>query len=206
MASMTFEFTVHPTFNFVKSFGEKFKIPVAKDCLKIPASMGKGYIKFINAAPGIRFVLHHYTLKQDLHLKRRSPEENNDLVSIVFNSKEIPTGLTADRQSAIQFLKNHGSSIQIASSSLGTETSFPAHIEVYFAVIGIQRQVLSSLLRIDKVNGPLETILHGNSLFYYHETMHPEVQRILKQLAAVNDQNRLSDLYYSIKFPRRSKV
>ena len=24
MASMTFEFTVHPTFNFVKSFGEKF--------------------------------------------------------------------------------------------------------------------------------------------------------------------------------------
>jgi len=196
---MTFEFLVHPEFNFVKSFGENFTIPVFKDGLKMPASMGKGYIKQIDVQAGLKLVLHHYTLKQDFHLKRKAPEGNYDLISIVFNSNEIPTNATPDRQSAIQFLKNNGSSIQIASSALGTETFFPAGSEVNFGVIGIKRQVLCSLLRIDQVSGPLETILRGDGLFFYHEKMNPEVQRTLKQLSEINDQNKLSDLYYDIK-------
>ena len=196
---MTFEFTVHPAFNFVKSFGEKFNIPVYNDSLTIPPSMGEGYIKKIEISPDFRFVLHHYTLKQDFHLKRKSPAENYELISLVFNSNEIPTNSAPDRQTAIQFLKNNGSSIQIASSALGTETFFPANTEVYFGVIGIKRQFLSSLLRMDKVSGPLETILHDNTLFFYHERMNPEVQRTLKQLAEINDQHTLKDLYYGIK-------
>jgi AraC-like DNA-binding protein len=70
---------------------------------------------------------------------------------------------------------------------------------VYFGVIGIRRQVLSSLLRVDNVNGPLATILNGDAKFFYHEKMHLEVQRILKQISEINDQNKLSDLYHSIK-------
>jgi hypothetical protein len=155
---MTFEFTVHPTFNFVKSFGEKFNIPVYNDSLKIPPSMGEGYIKKIELSPDFRFVLHHYTLKQDFHLKRKSPAENYELISLVFNSNEIPTNSTPDRQTAIQFLKNNGSSIQIASSALGTETFFPANTDVNFGVIGIKRQLLSSLLRMDKVSWPRSMI------------------------------------------------
>jgi AraC-like DNA-binding protein len=201
---MTFEFTVHPTFSFVKSFGEHFKIPVFNDSLKIPASLGKGFIKKVDLDPGIRFVLHHYTLKQDFHLKRNAPQEDYDLISIVFNSNEIPTSVTPDRQSAIQFLKNNGSSIQIASSALSTETHFPANSEVYFGVIGIKRKDLAALLRVDKTSGPkttgpLATILHGESTFFYHEKMHPEVQRILKQVAEINDQHKLNLLYHGIK-------
>jgi AraC-like DNA-binding protein len=196
---MTFEFVVHPNFNFVESFGEKFNIPVYRDSLKIPEHMGEGYIKKIDVDEGFKFVMHHYTLKQDFHLKRKSPEENNELVSIVFNSNEIPSGVTADRESAIQFLKNNGSSIQIATTALSTETFFPANTEVYFGVIGIKRNVLTALLRIDKPGGLLETILTGNNVFFYHEKMNPEVQRILKQLSEINDQDKLSDLYYGIK-------
>jgi AraC-like DNA-binding protein len=66
-------------------------------------------------------------------------------------------------------------------------------------VLGIQRQALSSLLRIDRASGPLETILHRNTSFFYHEKMHPEVQRILKQISEIRDQNKLSSLYYGIK-------
>jgi len=196
---MTFEFTVHPTFNFVKSFGEKFNIPVYKDSLKIPAAMGKGFIKFKNIDTGIRLAMHHYTLKQDLHLKRKAPQDNHDLISIVFNSNEIPTDTTPDRQMAIQFIKNNGSSIQVASSALSTETLFPANIEVYFGVIGITRRELTALLGFDNVSGPLAMILHGESLFFYHEKMDPEVLRTLKQLSKINDQDRLSALYYKIK-------
>lgn len=196
---MIFDFTVHPGFNFVKSFGEKFKIPVYKDSLKIPPAMGKGFIRFKNIEPGIRFAIHHYTLKHELHLKRKAGGENHDLVSIVFNSNEIPTASNPSRQTAIQFLKNNGSSVQIASSALSTETYFPPNIEVHFGVIGITRETLSALLNLNKISGPLETILKGDSLFFYHEIMHPEMLRTLKQLSEISEQDELNALYYKIK-------
>jgi AraC-like DNA-binding protein len=196
---MTFEFTVHPTFNFVKSFGERFNIPVYRDSLKVPAAMGKGFIKFRDIEPGIRFAMHHYTLKQELHLKRKGPLESYDLVSIVFNSNEIPMEINPDRKTAIQFLKTNGSSIQIASSAFSTETVFPANIEVHFGAIGLSREMLRALLGLEKVSGPLATILHGNGLFFYHEKMDPEVLRTLKQISEIDDQHELSSLYYKIK-------
>ena len=196
---MTFEFIVQPNFNFVKSFGERFNIPVFNDRLQIPSYMGEGHIKMVDVDPGFKFVLHHYTLKEDFHLKRRSPQENGELVSIVFNSNEIPMAFTEERESAVQFLKTNGSSIQIASTALATETFFPANTEVYFGVIGIRRQVLATLLRIAEISGPMETILHSNALFFYHEKMLPEVVRVLKQVSEINAENKLSDLLYSIK-------
>src|SRR4051812_49772855 len=133
---MTFEFIVQPNFNFVKSFGDKFDIPVFNNGLQIPPHMGEGHIKMVDVEPGFKFVLHHYTLKEDLHLKRHAPTENDELISIVFNSNEIPVAFNDDRENAVQFLKTNGSSIQIASTALATETFFPAGVEVYFGVIG----------------------------------------------------------------------
>jgi AraC-like DNA-binding protein len=196
---MTFEFTVQSGFDFVKSFGDYFDIPVFNNELKIPPHMGEGHIKMVDIEPGFKFVLHHYTLKEDFHLKRKSPVEDNDLISIVFNSNEIPAAATVDREIAVQFLKTNGSSIQIASTALSTETIFPANVEIYFGVIGIRRHILAALLRADKLSGLLETILHGNVPFFYHEKMYPEVARVLKLVSEINEQNKLSDLYYSIK-------
>ena len=196
---MTFEFTVQSGFNFVKSFGEHFAIPVFNNELKIPVHMGEGHIKLVEIEPGFKLVLHHYTLKEDFHLKRKSPMEENDLISVVFNSNEIPSAVTIDRETAVQFLKQNGSSIQISSTPLSTETIFPANIEVYFAVIGIRRPMLATLLRIDQMSGPLQTILHSNTPFFYHEKMYPEVTRVLKLISEINEQNMLSNLFYSIK-------
>ncbi|TDO20910.1 helix-turn-helix transcriptional regulator [Pedobacter duraquae] len=196
---MTFEFTVQPNFNFVKSFAEHFNIPVYNNELKIPIHMGEGHIKVVDIDPGFKFVLHHYTLKEDFHLKRLAPAEESDLISIVFNSNEIPAASAGDREIAVDFLKKNGSSIQIASTAISTETIFPANVEIYFGVIGIKRQMLSELLRVKEASGPLDTILHGNTIFFYHEKMHPEVARVLKLISEINEQNKLNDLFYSIK-------
>jgi AraC-like DNA-binding protein len=153
----------------------------------------------VDIGSGFKFVLHHYTLKEEFHLKRKSLAETSDLISIVFNSNELPAGPWVNRETAVDFLKKNGSSIQIASTAISTETIFPANAEIYFGVIGIKRQLLADLLRTDQTNGPLETILHRKSLFFYHEKMHPEVARVLKLVSEINEQNKLSDLFYSIK-------
>ncbi len=196
---MIFEFTVHPSFNFLTSFAEKFNIPVFKNELEIPAYMGKGFLKKIVIEADFKFVLHHYTLKEDFRLRRMASKEKNDLISILFNSREIPTDVATLTQSAIQFLKKNGSAIQVGSSSLGTETFFPANTEIYFAVIGIKPQRLASVLNIEKPNSIVKTILNGDDAFFYHENMFAEEQRILKQLSEINEQNKLSNLYYRMK-------
>ena len=196
---MIFEFTVHPSFNFVASFAQKLNVRVVKDRLTIPAPLGKGYVRKIDIEPDFKFVLHQYTLNQDFQLRRLPAAEKSDLISIIFNSQEIPSHLSADQQKAIQFLKTNGSAIQIASSALGTETFFPAGRDVNFGVIGIRPSQLASLLRIAKPTGLLATILDGETPFFFHENMTPDAQRILKQLSVPNNPNELDHLYYRIK-------
>lgn len=196
---MIFEFTVNPTFNFVTSFAEKLKATVHKNRLAIPASLGLGFVKKIDVDPDMKFVMHHYTLNQGFELRRIASGEKNDMISIIFNSHEIPSNQTPDKESAIDFLKTNSSAIQIASSSLCTESFFPAGIEVHFAVISIKKQFLASLLQIEKPNKLIETILAGNTTFFYHENMTSEVQRILKQLSDIDEHNEFNFLVHRIK-------
>jgi AraC-like DNA-binding protein len=196
---MKFEFAVGPTFNFINAFAEKFNVPVFKNSLTIPAVMGEGTIKMIDVEPGFKLVIHHYKLKQAFHLKRLSSEGPNELVSIVFNSNEVPTDSIEDQQEAIRFLKKNGSAIQIASSILGTETFFPKDAEVYFTVIGIKASLLATILKIEKENALVKKILHGNTTFFFHENMFADVKRILEQLSRINELDALSSLYYKIK-------
>ena len=196
---MIFEFSVNPAFNFLTSFAEKLKVTVHKNRLIIPSSLGQGYIKTIDVSADLKFVMHCYKLNQTFQLKRLANEGKNNMISIVFNSHEIPSDHTADQESAIRFLKTNGSAIQIASSSLGTESFFPSNSEVHFAVISIKSQLLASLLQIEKPNKLIETILASDSSFFYHENMTAETQRILKQLSDINEHNELNYLLHRIK-------
>lgn len=196
---MVFEFTVTPEFNFVDSFAEKLDVPVYKNALSLPTSLGDGYIKKIVLESDLKLVIHHYTLREKLHLKRIVPKESNKLISIIFNSQEIPSSQNADKQRAIQFLKDNGSAIQIASSSLATESLFSANSKVYFAVIGITPKLLTSLLQLEQTNSLVTTILNSETAFFYHETMTAEAQRLLRQLTEIHNQHALGNLYYRIK-------
>ncbi|MCW3083487.1 MAG: transcriptional regulator, AraC family [Bacteroidetes bacterium] len=159
--------------------------------------MGEGYIKKADVDPDLKLLTHHYTLKQDFYLKRLAPKESGNLISIVFNSTEIPTD--GDKRSVCSSFKKNGSAIHISSSALGTETFFPANSEIYFTVLGVKPQSLAAMLRIEKTNSIVETILSGKTNFFFHEQMTPEFKRILKQLDEINQQDKLSHLYYKIK-------
>ena len=196
---MKFEFAVSPTFNFLTAFAEEFNVPVFNHSLAIPASMGIGTIKKIDLEPDFKLVIHHYTLQQAFHLKRMPSETPSDLISIIFNSNEIPTGSLVDQQDALQFLKENGSAIQISSSILGTETLFSKNTAIYFVVIGIRAPVLASILKIEKGNNVVQKILSGDTSFFFHENMTVDERKILEQLSKINEVEELSNLYYRIK-------
>lgn len=199
---MKFEFTVNPTFSFVNSFAEKFGLPVMNNMVSVPKELGSGYIKLIELNPDLKFVIHHFRLKEDFFLKRLSPVGNNNLLSIVFYNKEIPVSNIRNKEEVIQFLKKHDSSIQISSSALATETLFPKNTDIYFVVIGIQKSSLKALLEIEKSNSLYDNIINGQCLFYYCEELTDEIEFELKNLTLIDGQADLSFLLYRIKIQK----
>lgn len=196
---MKFEFSVHPTFNFLNSFAEAFDLKVSNNRAIIPTRLGQGYVKEIITDTNLKLVVHHYRLKEDFHLKRLGSSETKNLISIVFNSNEVPTGDVKDKERLIQFSNANESTIQVASSSVGTETYFPANSDVRFLVIGVQRTELSSLLQVEEPNKQVQTILNSNTTFFFHERMSPDIQRVFKKLFWNSDQDHLLNLFYRIK-------
>lgn len=193
---MDFKFATHRNLSFLDSFSETYGVPVLNNMVIIPDSLGKGFIKCIDMEDGTRMVLHHFTLLEDFRINRLPPEETNDHISIIFNSTEKLSDPNTD---IIHTSNSEGSAIQISSTSLATESFFPANSEINFIAIGTWPAALKSMLNVDKTNHLVQHILEAKEQFFYHESLTPEFQRILKQVSAMTDQDQLSGLYYKIK-------
>lgn len=196
---MKFEFTVHPNFHFVKSFAKHFGLPVNNHQVNFPKAKGEGFIKGVELHPDLKFVIHHYHLKEDFFLKRLTPDDKNEMLSLVFYNQEIPVSEHQNKEEIISFLKQHDSAIQIASSALSTQAFFPKGTEIHYMVIGVRRKALKALLKIPNSNNELlNHIAHGNALFYYCEELTDDIAFELKKLMLVNADDDLSLLSYQI--------
>lgn len=196
---MTFEFTSKPNFDFIAEFSAQFDIPVFDNCLTIPASMGKGYIKKIEFGPDFRLIIHRYNLKEDFIIKRNASVERNDLTSIFFYTNEQPIDLVYNEANAVEFSQNNESAIQLTTSDMNSVIKFPANSEIYKCIIGITSQKLATLLRIEEPNSIIKKITSGKDSFTYFESMNQEMLRDLKQLSEIKVKTNLSNLYYQIK-------
>src|SRR5690625_4726197 len=196
---MKFKFTVQPNRDFLNSFAETFDLKIADNRAIIPKRLGQGYVKQITTNTDLRLVIHNYRFKEDFYLKRLDSPLKNTLISMVFNSNEVPTGEVKEKERLIQFSNANESTIQVASSSVGTETFFPANTDIRFLVIGVQRSALNSLLQIKDPNSQVQTILNNNTTFFFHECMTPDIQRVFKKLFWNNNQDKLPNLFYQIK-------
>src|SRR5699024_2422898 len=115
---------------------------------------------------------------------------------------EIPTGDVKNREQLIQYLESGESTIQIASSSIGTETYFKANSDIRFMVVGVSRETLNALLQVNTPNKQVQTILDSRSTFFFHEQMTADIQRIVKKLFQRNDRGQLNNLFYRIKIQK----
>jgi AraC-like DNA-binding protein len=197
--TMKFQFALSPTFNFLNEFAEQLDVPVFKNSIVIPNSMGKGVITQIDFEPEFRLVINNYTLNQDLYLNRLSSPAAKGKIIFLFNSSELPTDCSKDRQQAMLFLKQNASAIQISSSMLGTEAFFPDKSEVCFVAVGIKNSLLASMLKIKNDNNLTQEILFGDNTFFFHERMSLEEKKIVNQICKINEIVELSNFYYRIK-------
>lgn len=148
--------------------------------------------------PGLKLIIHRYTLKEDLILKRVGIDAPNDLVSVIFHSNEalasVDTGEKADPLS-----RSSAFAIQIASTDLNSQIRFPANSDIYFLVVGILKDVLKELLAIKNPNSVVQTILHADPGFLFYESMSVEIHKLVKQVTDAREDDELSNFYQRLK-------
>lgn len=196
---MIFEFTASLHFNFITGFSKKYHIPFRDNYLSIPDSMGEGYIRRVVFGNDFRLLIHRYKLKEDLIIKRNPAVEPNDLLSIFFYNNEQPIDLIYNKEQRIKFSQRNESAIQITTNDLSSVIRFPANTETQYVVVGITSSKLRALLGVEKLNQVLQTITTGTASFLYFESMKTETQQLLKNIAAINMRDDLSNFLVQIK-------
>ncbi len=196
---MKFEFIAHPGFDFLESFARQFEIPFYGNTLIIPAELGSGSIRKVEFSPDFKLLFHHYTFHEEFILKRRAPEEKSDLVSIIFYTSALPNNVLSNAQRSFSCSKINHSAIEISSTDLNSEIRFPAKTEIFFTVVGIMKPVLAELLKIDEPNAAIARIMVEKSSYLFHENMWADIDKNVRHLSLINEQELLSHFYFRIK-------
>jgi len=196
---MLIEFVTHPEFDFLQTFAEALMVPVVDNHLKIPEAIGEGFVRRIDIYPDFRLLIHRYKLNQELILKRIGSKDPASIISVMFYNNEEPISLITNDQEKLNYSRFNNRAIQIASNNLDSLITFPAHTDIYYAVVGITPARLKSLLNINAPNPLVDAIINPKESFLFYQSMGTEIQSCLKHITATQMDNGLAGFYYRLK-------
>lgn len=196
---MLFSFSATPDFDFLTHFARHVGAPVHQDLLIMPEHLGEGYIRRLSFDQAFKITLHHYTLREDLIIKRNSSGLGNELITIFFYSNEQSLGIAFGDNPLIHFSQREDSAIQVTSNDLSSTIRFPAHYDIHYVVVAIAPAYLTALLAMPNANTAIQTITGSGNSFLFFESMTAETKLLLKHIAAVNMNDSLSHFYMQIK-------
>ena len=196
---MIFSFSATPDFDFLTHFARYIGVAVENDLLKIPETLGRGYIRKLAFGPDFKITLHNYTLKEDLVIKRNTSGLGNDLLTVFFYSNEQALEIAFNDKPQVRFSQRDESAIQVTSNDLSSTIRFPAQHLVHYVVIAIKPPYLKSLLAAREPKAIFETITSQGNSFLFFESMSAETKLLLKNIAAVNVNDPLGHFSMHIK-------
>ncbi|AYM99255.1 helix-turn-helix domain-containing protein [Chryseobacterium sp. 3008163] len=196
---MIFEFTTAPGFDFITLFSRQINSPVQDNLLKIPKSMGEGYVRRISFGDDFKLTIHRYKLKEDLIVKRNPAETPNNVRTIFFYNNTEERELKYQNEENNPFGQQNDAFVLLSTNDLRTEIRFPANSNIHYVVVGITSDRLQSILSIERPNNTIKTIAAENASFLFFENFDAEMQLILKNIVVVDMNNSLNYFYVQIK-------
>ncbi|GAB3936191.1 helix-turn-helix transcriptional regulator [Larkinella terrae] len=180
-------------------FARHIQATVQNGLLVIPDHIGDGYIRKLVFGPDFKITIHRYVLREDLVIKRQTSGLGNDLITVFFYSNEQALEITFNDEPHVQFSHRDESAIQVTSNDLSSTIRFPAHQLIHYVVVAIKPPRLKDLLAVSEPNSVLQTITGSGNSFLFFESMAAETKLLLKNMAAIDMNDRLSNFYMQIK-------
>lgn len=196
---MVFQFTASSHFDFITQFANQIDVPVQNNFMEIPQSLGEGFVRKVTFGENFRLLVHRYTLKEDLIIRRNPASGINDLRSIFFYNNRQDIDLRYNLKGRIPFSRDRDSAVQLTTNDLSSIIKFPAQRAIQYVVIGITASKLKSFLSIDNSNSTLRTLTTENASFLILESMDSEMKQLLKNIADTDLNAALGHFYLQIK-------
>ncbi|MES2277218.1 MAG: helix-turn-helix transcriptional regulator [Bacteroidota bacterium] len=196
---MEFSFISTPDFDFMTYFARYLQATIHNDVLEIPAHLGQGHLRKLSFGPDFKITLHRYLLSEDLIIKRNAYAQDNELITVFFYSNEQSLGIAFNNDPQIVFSEPDDSAIQVTSNNLNSTIRFPAYQQVHYVVVAIKPAKLRELLAIDNPNSVIQTITGQGNTFLYFENMEADTKLLLKNMAAADMSDSLSNFYMQIR-------
>ncbi|MBA0883755.1 helix-turn-helix domain-containing protein [Flavobacterium undicola] len=196
---MIFEFTTAPGFDFIKFFAKHINANVRDNYMEIPNTLGEGYVRKVGFGNDFKLTIHHYTLKEDLIIKRNPSPETSSIRTFFFYNKKQNLEVKYENEENVPFSQKSDASILLSTNDLKTEIRFPADINIQYVVVAIAADRLRSILSIDNPNSIIKTITGENASFLFFESLDTEMQLLLKNIVSVDMNNSMNNFYVQIK-------
>lgn len=195
--AVVFEFEVSKDFHFSSRFADHFGLSSSNNRVKIPETLGEGFIQEVYLSNGLFLCLHHYHLKQEFIL-RRTDTPTPHMLTMKFDCRRLPFKSTEPPEQPL-FSGGNGCEVEFGTSNHFMELRLPPDQRINLLVIGTTREALLKLLNLSAEETATEAMLLENSSFVLYEFMTPEMERVIKHISQINEFTRLSTLLYQTK-------
>ncbi|WP_338872797.1 AraC family transcriptional regulator [Spirosoma sp. SC4-14] len=196
---MLFSFTATPDFDFMTYFAHHIEATVQNGLLVMPDYLGQGYMRKLAFGADFKITIHRYVLREDLVINRNASGQGNDLITVFFYSNEQDLEIAYNDDPKVLFSQRDESAIQVTSNDLSSSIRFPAHQHIHYVVVAITPPRLKELLAVNNPNSVLQTVTGSGNSFLFFESMAAETKLLLKNMAAVDMNDGLSNFYMQIK-------
>lgn len=177
--SIVFDFEAGKGFHFTSAFARRFGAEINGDQVLLPEMLGKGFIQEVYLDQGLSLCLHHYTLCQELILRRHG------------------TGVT--EVLTMKFDGRRDCQVEFGTSNFFSEVVIPADEPINFLVVVMTRGWLLSLLQSQGEAAAMEDTIRNSPSFFLYEGMTMEMEQALKRINLIDEATRLRTLLYQIR-------
>lgn len=161
--------------------------------LTFPTSLGLGTIQRFTLSDTLFVMLHQYTLTAAVRLRRRAEAGDEPVITFSFRNVVRPATQPAEAQ-PLRLLP----SVQVSSSDIDLDVSFPAGTQISTVIIGIHVALLTQLVGPQAGHPLVQSLLAGHQSFLYEAIGSPAMQQIATDLMAHNPTDPLLTFYLTI--------
>ena len=177
--SVVFDFEAGKGFHFSSAFARRLGAEVSGDQVLLPETLGKGFIQEVYLDEGLSLCLHHYTLREELILRRHGTGETEVLT--------------------MKFDARRGCQVEFGTSNFFSEVVIPPGEPINFLVVVMTREWLLGLLQSQGEAAAMEDTIRNSPSFFLYEGMTVEMEQVLKRISLIDAATRLRVLLYQIR-------
>lgn len=182
--AIIFDFEPGERFHFASAFAERFKAQITGERVRLPDSLGQGFIQEVYLDGDISICMHLYTLREQLIL-RPLWSGTTEVLTLKFDSGRAPFG--------------NGYQVEFGTNNFFGDLTIPADQPISFLAIVTTRKTLKQLLHVDLEETCIARTIRENPSFVFYEGMTTEIERTLKQLFQIDETTKFPELLYRAK-------